>query len=980
MRIRFGRLLGITSLFVMLFILFSACEAPAPITAVAVVGDDFVMMQDNPTYTVVISPSSRQGAAVTWRIEAGTGSASISATGVMTPQSPGTVTVVAKAGDIEGTLEVEIVNPITGLILDGPEWIALDGQGTYTYAPTPADATYTAVEWAVLAGTGNATITQQGVVTPIAAGTVTVRLNIDGILATKVVAIIVPVTDVGIGGPAEVPLGGLGTYEKILTPEHADFMDVSWGVEAGTGAATITQEGVLSPVAAGTVTVTLDVDGVTATYPVEIIIPVASVTVTGPESVLPGTAPEYEATVLPEDAKYPAVTWSVVPGTGAATINQAGVLTPTASGMITVVATADGVQGTLEVEIEADDRMLGTPRPPHILATPENTKFIDGVWEKEGILEGLDVEFARQVYDVSFTTQASISPEGVVFKIDNSYDLSRMQYIAIKVTGETDNPAVNPTIGFRLRDFNSGVTLFWDQDTEVEVTEANQWIVFRISARYFLQDADRDLRIVLDPHFTASGNAGSLTIQQVAFFGDAEPVVEPQVLGPFQTAHWAQEPTASPATDEIDGVMVDVTHIEASLTAVSNWWGVPAYVRDDITRYTHITFKVRLLTEGLTANPRLLVTLGDTDLQNISIDRANTTDYTTVTVPIPANLRTEANMWAVRYVQVKVNSATAAAVEYYIYDLKLTGDADPTPIEATRTDLGGPNVPLTGNINYVENGTAVPVPANDDPAHILFSPNDNETLAKLEFGYSKTTGNAAARSGLNGVFVKIQGPAGITINIQQGWGDGWADESQRMFVLDGTVQEIYIMATPRSLVTTGTGWFPFQFNAFLPEEMTDVDIKIYEFAFTAILPEEEPVKQMVIPFSEFVMPVVDLESIVTDGTVVTVMENDPHNHVRAYAISRDLRYMNTLTLELQGEVGTSVTIKLAYGNMFNFDVDYVHTFTSDDVETIVIDITDRDALLASILSVSLFFDIGEHDEPVDFQIFDAYFSGVIPAE
>jgi hypothetical protein len=978
-----------------MLVFVSACEEVVQVESITVTGELSVEVGEQAAYTAVIMPIEAQNAPVTWSIVNGTGEATITTNGVMSALSPGTVTVKAVARGVEGELSVSITLAATGVSISGPDAVMLGSTGTYDFTLEPENATFKSAVWAVLAGTGSATITQEGLLTPVNAGTVTVRINVDGMIETKQVTIKTPVTSFTINGPAEVRMEETPTYTISLLPPDADVDEVVWSVSEGTGDATITQAGVLTPVSAGTVTVSVDVDGLLEEIEVEIIVSVASIEVVGEEVILPSARPEYEALVLPENAKYNDVVWSVVNQTGSATITQAGVLTPVTSGLITIVATADGIEGTLEVEIEQDDRLLGTPRPSHLLATPENTLFVDGQWELAEVVEGLEVEFARQVYDVMFTQEASRSNAGVFFSVPNDVDISRMQYFAIKVTGMTQTPGVNPTVSVQLRDFASGLFLFNDQQTEIEITQANQWLVFSVSNRYRLQTEDRDLRILVDPHFTASGNAGQLTIQQVVFFGDQDPVTEPQLLTPLKNAHWEATPvfTAEAATDEIDGVTVDVIHAKASVEAVSGWRALPAYVLEDIARKTHVTFKVKLLTEGLTANPRLLVTLGDTDVQNVTITRpAPETEavYQTVTVAIPQAMRTENNMWAARYIQVKANTGgTPQAVEYYIYDFKLMGDANPTPITATRTVLGGPNVPLSGSINYVENATAIQVPANDEPAHVLFTPNAGSTLSKLEFGYEKTTGNSAAREGMNGVYVKIQGSAGVEINIQQGWGDGWADESQRKFALDGTVQEVYIIALNRSSITTGTGWFPFQFGATIPGDLEDVEIKIYEFAFTAIFPEQEPVYSEQIHFGQFIeggntVVTVDEEDIDTmtveyneqGHAIAQVNLDNQANHIVGIAVNNHIRNMNTLTLHIQGEVGTQVTIKLAYGNMFNMDVDYVHTFTSNEVEEIVINIQDRDALKVNKISVSLFFSLNEVETTTQFIVQGAFFSGI----
>ncbi|TVP84656.1 MAG: hypothetical protein EA375_06140 [Acholeplasmataceae bacterium] len=973
-------------------VLFVVAACVEKVESVTVIGDDVVEMGDTPIYTVVVTPSDMQSMTVTWSIVAGTGNATITQTGELTPVAAGTVTIVATVGGVEGTLVVTIIQPTTGVSVTGPDSVWLGENETFGFTVLPAGAVYDTAVFAVLAGTGSATITQAGVLTPVTAGTITVRVTIDGaVIGTKLVTILIPLDTFAIQGPSEVRMEEAPTYTYLITPVNADVDTFEWDVEDGTGSATIDQGGVLTPVSPGLVTIILDINGVIEEREIEIIRSVISVEVEGETVILPEDRPTYEAIVLPVDAKYPTVTWSVINGTGSATITQAGVLTPVASGTIIVVATADGVSGELEVEIEEDDRLLGTPRPAHVLATPENTLFIDGEWESIDDHEGLDVVFARQVYDVTFTAAASISAQGVQFAIPNDVDISRMQYFAIKVTGLTVTPGVNPTVSVHLKDFASGLLLYNDQHTEIEVTSANQWIIFQVSNRYRLQTLDRDLRILLDPHFTASGNAGTLTIQRVVFFGNADPITEPQLLTPLKNAHWEAVPvfTAEAAVDMIDEEPVDVILASATAEAVSGWRSLPAYVLEDISRKTHITFKVKLLTAGLPSNPRLMVTLGDTDVQNVTISRTNLTTYQTFTVTIPSGLRTENNMWAARYIQLKPNAGGNLAVQYYIYDFKLTGDANPQPIIATRTELGGPNVPLTA-VNYVENGTWSNVPANGDPAHILFTPANDATLSKLEFAPVTTSANLAARQGMNGVYVRIQGPEGTEINIQRNWGDGWADEAQRKFALDGTVQEFYILALNRSDITTGTSWVGFQFNASHPTGFSDAQIKIFEFGYTAIMPQAEAIHPYDIHFGRFIEGgntiVIDGEDeidtmIVTydeDGHAVATVELDhANNHLVAIAANDSLRYMNQLTIRMQGVAGTLVTIKLAYGNMFNMDVDYVHEFTTNDIEEIVITILDRDALKVNKISLSLFIDMNEVETDNEFVIHEAFFSGVI---
>ena len=60
------------------------------------------------------------------------------------------------------------------------------------------------------------------------------------------------------------------------------------------------------------------------------------------------------AEILPADATYKLLTWSVINGTGKATISSTGLVTAVANGVVTVKAAANdssGVFGTLDITI-----------------------------------------------------------------------------------------------------------------------------------------------------------------------------------------------------------------------------------------------------------------------------------------------------------------------------------------------------------------------------------------------------------------------------------------------------------------------------------------------------------------------------------------------------------------------------------------------------------------------------------------------------
>ncbi|NRF90165.1 S-layer homology domain-containing protein [Paenibacillus frigoriresistens] len=133
-----------------------------------------------------------------------------------------------------------------------------------------------------------------------------------------------------------------------VLPVEATNKAVTWSVENGTGAATITTSGVLSGISAGTVTVKATAEDGSAIYGTKAIeietVPVQTITVTVAgevSSVSTGALLQMSAAAAPANATNKAVTWSVTNGTGTATIDETtGELTAGDPGTITVNATA----------------------------------------------------------------------------------------------------------------------------------------------------------------------------------------------------------------------------------------------------------------------------------------------------------------------------------------------------------------------------------------------------------------------------------------------------------------------------------------------------------------------------------------------------------------------------------------------------------------------------------------------------------------
>ena len=326
-----------------------------PVTGITVTGTGgaTTITTDNGTLqlTATVTPADATNKTVTWSVVNGTGQATINSTGLVTAVSNGTVTARATANDgsgVVGSLVITISNqviPVTGITVTGAggsTTITTDnGTLQLTATVTPADATNKTVTWSVVNGTGQATINSTGLVTAVSNGTVTARATANdgsGVVGSLVITIssqVIPVTGItvtGAGGATTITTDN-GTLQltATVTPADATNKTVTWSMVNGTGQATINTTGLVTAVANGTVTARAtanDGSGVVGSLVITIsgqVIPVTGITVTGAGGATTITTDngtlQLTATVTPSDATNKTVTWSIVNGTGQATIN-----------------------------------------------------------------------------------------------------------------------------------------------------------------------------------------------------------------------------------------------------------------------------------------------------------------------------------------------------------------------------------------------------------------------------------------------------------------------------------------------------------------------------------------------------------------------------------------------------------------------------------------------------------------------------------
>jgi uncharacterized protein YjdB len=334
--------------------------------------------------TATVLPSNATNKSVTWSIANGTGQASINSSGLVTAIANGTVTARATAVDgsgVSGTLVITISNQIvfvTGITVTGAGGVSIinTDKGTLQLSASvsPSNASNKSVTWSVINGTGQASINSSGLLTAVANGTVTARATANdgsGIYGTLLITIsnqFIKVTSISVSGAGSLTSittdNGTLQLSAGISPSNATNKTVTWSIINGTGQATINSSGLVSAVKNGTVTARAaanDGSGVYGTLIITIsnqVILVSSITVTGAGGatvVSTGGSLQLSAEILPADASDKTVTWSVIKGTGQATINTSGLLTAVSNGTVTARATANddsGVYGTLIITIE----------------------------------------------------------------------------------------------------------------------------------------------------------------------------------------------------------------------------------------------------------------------------------------------------------------------------------------------------------------------------------------------------------------------------------------------------------------------------------------------------------------------------------------------------------------------------------------------------------------------------------------------------
>jgi len=172
----------------------------------------------------------------------------------------GEATITAKAGDISVTCTVTVTaaTEVTGVSLNKTTLSLNIGQSEQLSATvTPNDATDKSVTWST--SDTNIAIVNQGLVTGVAAGTATITAKAGSKTATCSVTVVSSSVVTGVTlsvNTLNLAVGANGQLTATVQPSNAANKSVTW-TTSDSSIATVTQDGLVKGVAAGTATITV---------------------------------------------------------------------------------------------------------------------------------------------------------------------------------------------------------------------------------------------------------------------------------------------------------------------------------------------------------------------------------------------------------------------------------------------------------------------------------------------------------------------------------------------------------------------------------------------------------------------------------------------------------------------------------------------------------------------------------------------------
>jgi uncharacterized protein YjdB len=326
------------------------------------------------------------GRTITWSSSDNT-IATVSGSGLVTGVGPGgPVTITATSEGQSGTAAVNVTLAPVASVTVAPSTANIAITGTVQLTATPKDAngnplTGRAISWSSSDNT-IATVNGSGLVTGVAAGSVTITATSEGKSGTASVTVAgAPVASVTVTpASASVQAGQTQQLTATLKDANGNILTgrtVTWSSN-NTSVATVSSSGLLTAKVAGSATITATSEGKSGTSALTVTpVPVASVTV-APASASVAVGATLQLTATPKDANGNPLTGRVVTWQSSnntiAGVNGSGLVSGVAAGgPVTITATSEGKSGSSSITVTASS---GGSQFGHVfVVTEENTDY-----------------------------------------------------------------------------------------------------------------------------------------------------------------------------------------------------------------------------------------------------------------------------------------------------------------------------------------------------------------------------------------------------------------------------------------------------------------------------------------------------------------------------------------------------------------------------------------------------------------------------
>jgi uncharacterized protein YjdB len=362
--------------------------------------------------------------------------ATVSSSGRVTGVSKGTATVTATVDGKSAPASVSVANaapaPVASITVTLSASSINAGQSTQAVAVTRDAAgnvvTGRTIAWSS-AAPALATVSASGVVSALAAGSVSISATSEGVSNSATLIITgstQPVATVSLSAPSTSMIAGqtqaLSVTLKDASGNTLTGRTIAWS-SSSTSVATVSPSGQVTAIGAGSAVITATSEGKSGTLTLKVaaapVDPPASVAVTAPATTL-AIAQTTQATAVPKDSKGTpltgrTVTWSSS-SPNIATVSATGLITAVAAGTVAIKATVDGVVGTLGITVSGSTSTSGTVTTVRVTLAQAVVQVGGSTQATALALDARSnaVSAGPPTWSSSNTTVASVSSSGVV--------------------------------------------------------------------------------------------------------------------------------------------------------------------------------------------------------------------------------------------------------------------------------------------------------------------------------------------------------------------------------------------------------------------------------------------------------------------------------------------------------------------------------------------------------------------------------------